>query len=31
MLNELNHVIDYIEDHLSDDLSLAIIPEYTDT
>ena len=23
MLNELNHVIDYIEDHLSDDLSLA--------
>jgi hypothetical protein len=22
MLNELNHVIDYIEDHLTDDLSL---------
>lgn len=29
MLNELNHVIDYIEDHLTDDdLALAIISEY---
>lgn len=29
MLNELNHVIDYIEDHLADDdLSLEIISEY---
>lgn len=29
MLNELNHVIDYIEDHLTeDDLSLEIISEY---
>ena len=28
MLNELNHVIDYIEDHLTDDLSLEIIAEY---
>lgn len=28
MLNELNHVIDYIEDHLTDDLSLEVISEY---
>lgn len=28
MLNELNHVIDYIEEHLTDDLSLEIISEY---
>lgn len=29
MLNELNHVIDYIEDHLTDDdLSLEIISQY---
>ena len=28
MLKELNHVIDYIEDHLTDDLSLEIISEY---
>lgn len=28
MLNELNHVLDYIEDHLTDDLSLGIISEY---
>ncbi|MDD3168313.1 MAG: AraC family transcriptional regulator [Eubacteriales bacterium] len=28
MLNELNHVIDYIEDHLTDDLSLELISEY---
>lgn len=28
MLNELNHVIDYIEDHLTDDLSLEKISEY---
>ncbi|WP_026889571.1 AraC family transcriptional regulator [Clostridium beijerinckii] len=29
MINELNHVIDYIEDHLTDDdLSLEIISEY---
>jgi AraC-like DNA-binding protein len=29
MLNELNHVIDYIENHLTDDeLSLEIISEY---
>jgi AraC family transcriptional regulator len=29
MLNELNHVMDYIEDHLTDDdLSLEIISEY---
>jgi len=28
MLRELNHVIDYIEDHLTDDLSLEIISEY---
>jgi len=28
MLNELNHVIDYIEDHLTEDLSLKIISEY---
>jgi AraC family transcriptional regulator len=29
MLTELNHVIDYIEDHLTDDdLSLEIISEY---
>lgn len=29
MLNELNHVIDYIEDHITDDnLSLEIISEY---
>lgn len=28
MLNELNHVMDYIEDHLTDDLSLKIISEY---
>lgn len=28
MLRELNHVIDYIEDHLTEDLSLEIISEY---
>jgi AraC family transcriptional regulator len=28
MLNQLNHVIDYIEDHLTDDLSFEIISEY---
>ncbi|HHU31948.1 MAG: AraC family transcriptional regulator [Zhaonellaceae bacterium] len=28
MLNELNHVIDYIEEHLTDDLSLEKISEY---
>ncbi len=28
MLKELNHVIDYIEDHLTDDLSPQIISEY---
>ena len=29
MLKELNHVIDYIEDHITDDnLSLEIISEY---
>ncbi|MDX9872437.1 MAG: AraC family transcriptional regulator [Clostridia bacterium] len=28
MLNELNHVIDYIEDHLAEDLSLEMISEY---
>lgn len=28
MLKELNHVIDYIEEHLTDDLSLEIISEY---
>ncbi|WP_069999139.1 AraC family transcriptional regulator [Cellulosilyticum sp. I15G10I2] len=28
MLKELNHVIDYIEAHLTDDLSLEIISEY---
>ncbi|NLB53842.1 MAG: AraC family transcriptional regulator [Syntrophomonadaceae bacterium] len=28
MLHELNHVIDYIEDHLTDDLSLETISEY---
>lgn len=28
MLKELNDVIDYIEDHLTDDLSLEIISEY---
>ncbi len=29
MLNELNHVIDYIEDHITDDdLSLKVISEY---
>ncbi len=28
MLNELNHVIDYIEDHLTDELSLETIAEY---
>ena len=28
MLNELNHVVDFIEDHLTDDLSLEIISEY---
>ena len=28
MLNELNQVIDYIEDHLTDDLSLEAIAEY---
>ncbi|MGI6084745.1 MAG: AraC family transcriptional regulator [Acetivibrionales bacterium] len=28
MLKELNHVIDYIEDNLTDDLSLEIISEY---
>lgn len=28
MLKELNQVIDYIEDHLTDDLSLEMISEY---
>ena len=28
MLHELNHVLDYIEDHLTDDLSLEAISEY---
>ncbi|MBE6069560.1 MAG: AraC family transcriptional regulator [Clostridium lundense] len=28
MLKELNHVIDYIEEHLTDDLSLELISEY---
>ena len=28
MLNELNHVIDYIEEHLTEDLSLELISEY---
>ena len=28
MLNQLNHVLDYIEDHLTDDLSLEMIAEY---
>jgi AraC family transcriptional regulator len=28
MLKELNHVIDYIEDNLTDDLSLEMISEY---
>jgi AraC family transcriptional regulator len=28
MLKELNHVIDYIEEHLNGDLSLEIISEY---
>lgn len=28
MLNELNHVIDYIEEHLTDDLSLEVISRY---
>lgn len=28
MLKELNHVIDYIEEHLTDDISLEIISEY---
>ena len=28
MLKELNHVIDYIEDHLTDDISPEIISEY---
>jgi len=28
MLKELNHVIDYIEEHLTDDLSLEVISEY---
>ncbi|PKM50456.1 MAG: AraC family transcriptional regulator [Firmicutes bacterium HGW-Firmicutes-7] len=28
MLKELNHIIDYIEDHLTNDLSLEIISEY---
>lgn len=28
MLNELNHVMDYIEEHLTDDLSLEMISEY---
>lgn len=28
MLNELNYVLDYIEDHLTEDLSLEIISEY---
>ena len=28
MLKELNHVMDYIEEHLTDDLSLEIISEY---
>lgn len=31
MLKELNHVIDYIEEHLSDDLPLEIISEYAGT
>lgn len=29
MLKELNHVIDYIEDHLTDDLSLEMISDYS--
>ncbi|MDF2950291.1 MAG: DNA-binding protein AraC-type, partial [Sedimentibacter sp.] len=28
MLKELNHVIDYIEDNLTDDLSLEVISDY---
>jgi len=28
MLKELNQVIDYIEDHLTDDISLEMISEY---
>ena len=28
MLKELNGVIDYIEEHLTDDLSLEVISEY---
>ncbi len=28
MLNELNHEIDYIEEYLTDDISLEMIPEY---
>lgn len=28
MLKELNHVMDYIEDHLTDDISLEVISEY---
>ncbi|HNU80482.1 MAG TPA: AraC family transcriptional regulator, partial [Bacillota bacterium] len=28
MLKGLNHVIDYIEDHLTDDISPEIISEY---
>jgi len=28
VLNELNHVIDYIEEHLTEDLSLELISEY---
>ena len=28
MLKELNNVIDYIEEHLTDDLSLEIISKY---
>jgi AraC-type DNA-binding domain-containing proteins len=28
MLRELNHVIDYIEEHLTDDLSLEVISDY---
>ncbi|QEC53579.1 AraC family transcriptional regulator [Anseongella ginsenosidimutans] len=28
MLRELNHVIDYIEDHLTDDLSPGLVAEY---
>ena len=29
MLNELNNVIDYIEEHLTDDLSMDMIAENT--